>query len=69
MQRRQGYVKGREETPLERKATPMNKPQQDPQSQAAKAALEALEQAFAYYTPEARTPSEAPVYEDIPLAA
>lgn len=35
----------------------------------AKAALEALEQAWAYYTPEKRPVSTAPVYETLPLAA
>ncbi|WP_255446333.1 hypothetical protein [Tropicibacter alexandrii] len=35
----------------------------------AELALEALEQAWAYFTPEPRKPSESPVYEDLPLAA
>ncbi|MCT4554736.1 MAG: hypothetical protein N4A53_08630 [Pelagimonas sp.] len=34
-----------------------------------KAALDALNQAWAYYTPERRPASDAPVYEDLPLAA
>ncbi|WP_168798015.1 hypothetical protein [Pacificoceanicola onchidii] len=39
------------------------------QSAAARAALEALEQAWAYFTPETRKEADTPVYEDIPLAA
>lgn len=35
----------------------------------AQMALEALEQAWAYYTPEPRQVATSPVYEDIPLAA
>ncbi|WP_323770494.1 hypothetical protein [Antarctobacter sp.] len=35
----------------------------------AQAALEALNQAWACYTPEKRPESTAPVYEDLPLAA
>lgn len=35
----------------------------------ARQALEALDQAWAYYTPEPRLVSTSPIYEDIPLAA
>lgn len=35
----------------------------------AEAALAALEQAWAYYTPVPMPVSDAPVYEDLPLAA
>ncbi|WP_425099813.1 hypothetical protein [Tropicibacter sp. S64] len=47
----------------------MSEQQQNPQFQAAKAALEALDQAWAYFIPEPREPVQTPVYEDIPLAA
>ncbi|MFZ7092029.1 hypothetical protein [Primorskyibacter sp. 2E233] len=43
----------------------MNKLQKSP----AERALEALEQAWAYYTPEKRPVCESPVYEDLPVAA
>lgn len=39
------------------------------QKTSAQAALDALDQAWAYYTPEPRKASDAPVYEDLPLAA
>lgn len=39
------------------------------QTTPAQDALEVLEQAFAYFTPEPRKPSTAPVYEDLPTAA
>ncbi|WP_417206453.1 hypothetical protein [Antarctobacter sp.] len=39
------------------------------QTTKAQAALEALNQAWAYYTPEKRPESTAAVYEDVPLAA
>ncbi|WP_281421430.1 hypothetical protein [Mameliella sediminis] len=35
----------------------------------AQEALEALDQAWAYFTPEKRIESQAPVYEELPLAA
>jgi hypothetical protein len=35
----------------------------------AKTALEILEQAYAYYTPEKRPEAQTPVYEEYPLAA
>jgi hypothetical protein len=41
---------------------------QTPSAQA-QAALEALEQAYAYYTPEKRPEAQTPVYEEYPLAA
>ncbi|MFW2543378.1 hypothetical protein ACN2XU_12105 [Primorskyibacter sp. 2E107] len=47
----------------------MNEQQSNPQSKSAAAALEALEQAWAYFTPEPRKAGNSPVYEDIPLAA
>lgn len=39
------------------------------QSDKAKNALKDLEQAWEYYTPEKLPASDAPVYEDLPLAA
>ncbi|SNS80660.1 hypothetical protein [Antarctobacter heliothermus] len=39
------------------------------QKSKANAALEALNQAWAYYTPERRPECTVPVYEDLPLAA
>lgn len=39
------------------------------QTSAADQALAALEQAWAYYTPEPRKAPCMPVYEDLPLAA
>ncbi|MFW2588939.1 hypothetical protein [Sagittula sp. SSi028] len=42
---------------------------QDTTKTAAERALEDLDQAFAYYTPEPRPESTAPVYEDLPEAA
>lgn len=50
---------------LNEKANPMKKHREID----ARAALAALEQAWAYYTPEPRPASDAPVYEDLPLAA
>jgi hypothetical protein len=44
------------------------KEQQKPNPNAA-AALRALNEAWAYYTPEKRVESTAPVYEDLPLAS
>ncbi|KHQ55243.1 hypothetical protein [Mameliella alba] len=43
--------------------------QQKTSAQRALEALEALDQAWAYFTPEKRVESKAPVYEDLPLAA
>ena len=42
---------------------------QEQQKNNAQRALEALDQAWAYFTPEQRAESKAPVYEDLPLAA
>ncbi len=44
-------------------------PMQEQQKTDAQRALEALDQAWAYFTPEKRVESQAPVYEDLPLAA
>ncbi|WGW03907.1 hypothetical protein [Tropicibacter oceani] len=42
---------------------------QEQQKTPAQKAIEVLEQAWAYYTPEQRPASTAPVYEDLPIAA
>lgn len=39
------------------------------QKTSAQEALAILEEAYSYYTPEPRTFSTAPVYEDLPTAA
>lgn len=59
------YLAGQGGKTLKEKANPMKKQHEID----AKAALEVLEQAWAYYTPQPRVVSNAPVYEDLPLAA
>lgn len=42
---------------------------EEQQKTPAQSALDALDQAWAYFTPEPLKPSTVPVYEDLPLAA
>lgn len=61
----QGYLARQGGETLHEEANPMKKHHEID----AKSALEALEQAWAYHTPRPRPVSDAPVYEDLPLAA
>lgn len=46
-----------------------NSPMSDIQNIKAKQALEALEQAYAYFTPEPRPEFKSPAYDEMPVAA